>query len=59
MLNPPEGWTEEQTENFIASLRAEARDSVREMLAQGAPEDEVLEYIESLDSESDSSTDPP
>jgi hypothetical protein len=59
MLNPPEGWTEEQTENFIASLRAEARDSVREMLAQGAPEDEVLEYIESLDSESESSTDPP
>ena len=47
---PPEGSTDDQIEKFIVSLRKDARRRVREMLAEGAPEDEVLDYIESLES---------
>ncbi|TMB43547.1 MAG: cytochrome c-type biogenesis protein CcmH [Chloroflexi bacterium] len=47
---PPEGATDEQVDAFIASLRAEARARVREMMAAGASEDEITEYIESLES---------
>ena len=47
---PPEGSTDDQIEQFIASLRRDARRRVREMLDEGAPEDEVLAYIESLES---------
>jgi hypothetical protein len=47
---PPEGATDEQVDAFIASLRAEARARVREMMAAGASEDEISEYIESLES---------
>ncbi len=47
-LIPPEGATEEQLEAFVASLRQEAREHVRELLAAGAPEMEIADYIESL-----------
>lgn len=50
-LIPPAGSTDEQIEEFISSLREEAQQKVREMLREGAPEDEVIEYLETLDSE--------
>jgi hypothetical protein len=56
-LIPPEGATEEQLEAFVASLRQEARQHVRELLAAGAPEMEIADYIESLEpTEADSIT---
>jgi len=48
-LIPPEGTSEEQIEEFLASLRTEARGHVRELLASGAPESEIAEYIASLE----------
>ncbi|HYM97881.1 MAG TPA: hypothetical protein VET26_11305 [Candidatus Sulfotelmatobacter sp.] len=59
MLNliPPEGATEEQLDAFVASLRQEARAHVRELLAAGAPEMEILDYIASIEpTEADSIT---
>ncbi|HEX9364277.1 MAG TPA: hypothetical protein VGA47_10890 [Candidatus Dormibacteraeota bacterium] len=50
-LVPPEGASDEEIERFIASLRNEARGTVREMLANGASEDEIVDYINSLDSD--------
>jgi hypothetical protein len=50
-LVPPEGASDEEIERFIASLRNEARGTVREMLADGASEDEIVDYINSLDSD--------
>ena len=50
-LIPPEGATDEQIAKFIASLRKEARTKVRKMLADGAPEDEIVDYINSVESE--------
>jgi hypothetical protein len=50
-LVPPEGASDEEIERFIASLRNEARATVREMLANGASEDEIVDYINSLDSD--------
>jgi hypothetical protein len=50
-LVPPEGASDEEVERFIASLRKEARGTVREMLANGASEDEIVDYINSLDSD--------
>ncbi len=54
-LIPPEGTTDEQIDAFIASLRREARDKVRAMLAAGAPEVEITEYLASLEPEPDES----
>jgi hypothetical protein len=48
---PPAGASDEQIEQFIQSLRRDARARVKEMLANGAPEDEIVEYINSLESE--------
>lgn len=48
-LIPPEGATEEQLEDFLASLRKDAREHVRELLAAGAPEVEIADYIASLE----------
>lgn len=56
-LIPPEGATEEQLDEFVASLRKEARGHVRELLAAGAPEMEIADYIASLEpTEEDSIT---
>lgn len=46
---PPAEATEEQVDRFIESLRSEARDKVREMLERGAPEDEIVEYLETVE----------
>jgi hypothetical protein len=54
----PAGATDEQIDRFIASLRREARTRVRQMLAEGAPEDEVVDYITGLeDAEPESAID--
>lgn len=56
-LIPPEGATEEQLEAFVASLRQEARAHVRQLLAAGAPEMEIADYLASLEpTEADSIT---
>lgn len=56
-LIPPEGATEEQLDSFVASLRQEARAHVRELLAAGAPEMEIRDYIASIEpTEADSIT---
>jgi len=47
-LIPPEGATEEQIDSFLTSLRKDARKRVRELLAAGAPEMEIADYISSL-----------
>jgi hypothetical protein len=49
-LIPPEGATEAQIDAFVASLRMEAREHVRDRRAAGASEVEIAEYIASLDS---------
>jgi hypothetical protein len=48
-LIPPRGVTEAQLEEFIATLRVSAREKVRELLAAGAPELEIAEYLASLE----------
>lgn len=48
-LIPPEGATEAQIDAFVASLREDAREHVRELLAAGAPEVEITEFIASLE----------
>ncbi len=55
-LIPPAGATDEQIEKFIASLQSEARPRVRKMLAEGAPEDEIVDYIKNLESAGDESS---
>lgn len=54
-LIPPEGATDTQVEAFISSLRLAAREKVRELLAAGAPEVEIAEYMASLEPESEDS----
>jgi hypothetical protein len=48
-LIPPEGATDAQLESFIESLRLSSREKVRQLLAAGAPETEVTEYLSSLE----------
>lgn len=56
-LIPPEGATDEQLDAFVESVRKDARAHVRELLAAGAPEMEVADYISSLEpTEEDSIT---
>ena len=56
-LIPPEGVTEEQLDAYVASVRKDARRHVRELLATGAPEMEIADYVASLEpSEEDSIT---
>jgi hypothetical protein len=50
-LIPPAGATDKQKETFIASLRSEARTRVRQMMADGASEDEIADYIRSIESD--------
>jgi hypothetical protein len=47
-LVPPEGATDEQFDKFIASLRREAQAEVRRLYLQGAPPDEIVEYLATL-----------
>jgi hypothetical protein len=49
-LIPPEGATEAQIDEFVASLRQEARKHVRDLRGAGASEAEIAEYIASLES---------
>lgn len=54
-LIPPEGATGTQVDAFVESLRREAREKVRELLAAGAPEVEITEYLASLEPASEDS----
>jgi cytochrome c-type biogenesis protein CcmH/NrfF len=54
-LIPPAGANDAEIEEFVASLRREARVRVRELLAAGASEDEIGEYIASVDAAVDDS----
>jgi hypothetical protein len=49
-LIPPAGATEAQIDAFVASLRMEAREHARDLMAAGASEVEIAEYIANLDS---------
>lgn len=49
-LIPPDGATEAQIDAFVASLRQEALEHVRDLRAAGASEVEIADYIASLDS---------
>jgi hypothetical protein len=56
-LIPPEGATEEQLDAFVASIRKDAREHVRALLAAGTPELDVADYLASLEpTEEDSIT---
>jgi hypothetical protein len=46
---PPADATDAEIETFIASVHREARRRVREMIAAGAPHDEVMEYVASVE----------
>lgn len=45
----PDDATDAQIEAFLATLNARARDRVRELLLDGAGEEEILEYIQDVD----------
>ena len=49
-LIPPDGATEAQIDAFVASLRQEALEHVRDLRAAGASEVEIADYIASLES---------
>ncbi len=49
-LIPPEGATEAQIDAFVASLRKEALEHVRDLRGAGASEVEIAEYITTLES---------
>jgi hypothetical protein len=57
-LIPAEGATDTEVEASIASLRLAARKKVRELLAAGAPEVEVAEYLASLEPATEDSIPP-
>lgn len=48
-LIPPDGATPEQIDAYVASLRQDAREHIRQLLAAGEPEVEIVEYIASLE----------
>jgi hypothetical protein len=58
-LIPPEGATDAQVDMFIGSLRFEARERVRKLLAAGAPEVEVADYLASLEPTPEDGITPP
>ena len=47
---PPAGATDAQIDAFVASVRQEAREHVRDLRSAGASEVEIAEYIASLES---------
>lgn len=49
VIIPPAGATDAQIEEFIASVRKEARQRVRQLIAAGAPADEIMEYLAGAD----------
>ena len=47
---PPAGATEAQIDAFVASVRQEAREHVRDLRSAGASEVEIAEFMASLES---------
>jgi hypothetical protein len=58
-LIPPENVTDKQLENYLASLPLNAEKDVRHLLASGAGEAEIAEYIASLGPEPEDQIEPP
>jgi hypothetical protein len=48
-FNIPDGSDEKAVEAFLASLNRSARDGVRRMILEGAPEADIAAYIESFE----------
>jgi hypothetical protein len=48
-LNIPDGSNEQALEAFLTSLNKSARDGVRRMVLEGAPEADITAYIESFE----------
>ena len=58
-LIPPENVTDKQLENYLASLPLNAEKDVRHLLASGAGEAEIAEYMASLGPEPEDQIEPP
>lgn len=58
-LIPTEGETDTQAEASIAGLRLAAAKKARELLAAGAPEFEVAEYLANLEPAAEDNIPPP
>jgi hypothetical protein len=58
-LIPPEDVTDKQLENYLASLPVNAEKDVRHLLASGAGEAEIAEYMASLGPEPEDQIEPP
>lgn len=58
-LIPPENVTDKQLENYLASLPVNAEKDVRHLLASGAGEAEIAEYMASLGPEPEDQIEPP
>lgn len=58
-LIPGESVTGQELETYIAGLRRDAQEGVRHLLASGADEAEVAEYIASLRPEPEHEIGPP
>ena len=56
---PPEGVTDKKLESFLSSLRRDAKEDVRHLLASGAGEADIAEYIASLGPEPEDEIAPP
>ncbi|HYL08085.1 MAG TPA: hypothetical protein VEU76_06020 [Candidatus Udaeobacter sp.] len=52
-LDIPDGSDEIALEAFLASLNKSARDGVRRMILEGAPEAEIAAYVESFEEQLD------
>lgn len=48
-LNIPDGSDEQALQAFLASLNKSARDGVRRMVLEGAPEADIAAHIESFE----------
>jgi hypothetical protein len=58
-LIPPEGVTDKELEGFLSSVRKDAKEGVRQLLASGAGEAEVADYMASLGPEPEDEIAPP
>jgi hypothetical protein len=48
-LNIPDGSDEKAVEAFLSSLNRSAREGVRRMILEGAPEADIAAYLESFE----------
>jgi hypothetical protein len=58
-VSPPQNITDKELEAYLASLRRDAQKGVRHLLASGADEADITEYIASLGPEPENEIEPP